>query len=205
MFLEAMIIAILITFSGSNMHQAMCKAVLHSKIIFFDSNPIGRILTRFSKDMVVFDLILPGLATFASNGAFRAIAVFTVVSIINPWLIIAAVIAMVLMALLTRIALRPMVETQRMDSMFRSPVHSTFSMLVDGVITLRAYEKNDFFAIDFLRNLEKGANVTFMNHAANRWLGIRIDFVIFMFASCTAALAVASKGILPTELLSFTL
>jgi len=92
-----------------------------------------------------------------------------------------------------------------MDSMFRSPVHSTFAMLVDGVITLRAYEKNEFFSIDFLRNLEKGANVTFMNHVANRWLGIRIDFVIFMFCTATAALAVASKGLIPVELLTFTL
>jgi len=89
----------------------MSKAVLHSKILFFDSNPIGRIVTRFSKDMTVFDLVLPGLATFASNGAFRAIGVFIVVSIINPWLTIAAVIAVILMVLLTRIALRPMVET----------------------------------------------------------------------------------------------
>ena len=110
MFIEAVIIAGLITYSGSNMHQAMCKAVLHSKIVFFDSNPIGRIVTRFSKDMVVFDMILPGLATFASNLGFRTIAVFTVVSIINPWLIIAAVFAIIMMALLTKVALRPMVE-----------------------------------------------------------------------------------------------
>lgn len=89
----------------------MSKAVLLSKIVFFDSNPIGRIVTRFSKDMTVMDLVLPGIATFASNLGFRAIAVFIVVSIINPWLLIAAVLALIVMAMLTKIAIRPLVET----------------------------------------------------------------------------------------------
>jgi hypothetical protein len=41
------------------MHAAMTKAVLRAKMLFFDSNPIGRIITRFSKDMNVLDLVMP--------------------------------------------------------------------------------------------------------------------------------------------------
>ena len=78
-------------------------------------------------------------------------------------------------------------------------------MIVDGLVTLRAYDKLDYFKIEFEHNLEKGANVTFMNHLANRWLGIRIDFVVFLFGFLAAILAVASKGIIPAELITFTL
>ena len=35
------------------------ERVLRSKIVFFDSNPIGRILTRFTKDAVIFDMNMP--------------------------------------------------------------------------------------------------------------------------------------------------
>lgn len=41
------------------MNQSMTERVLHASIQFFDSNPIGRIVTRFSKDIAVFDLIIP--------------------------------------------------------------------------------------------------------------------------------------------------
>ena len=47
----------------SNMYHTMSEKVLRSNILFFDSNPIGRILTRFSKDMAVMDLIAPSLST----------------------------------------------------------------------------------------------------------------------------------------------
>jgi hypothetical protein len=44
-----------------------------------------------------------------------------------------------------------------------------------------------------------------MNHLANRWLGIRIDFVVFLFSILAAVLAVASKGIISPEMITFTL
>ena len=49
------VILFFILASIDNIHKTMSLAVLRSKILFFDSNPIGRILTRFSKDIVVFD------------------------------------------------------------------------------------------------------------------------------------------------------
>lgn len=45
--------------SATNLHDMMVKRVLRAKIVFFDSNPIGRIVTRFSKDLITFDLIVP--------------------------------------------------------------------------------------------------------------------------------------------------
>jgi len=51
--------------SATNLHDAITKRVLRATILFFDSNPIGRIVTRFSKDLITFDLIMPILAIIA--------------------------------------------------------------------------------------------------------------------------------------------
>ena len=45
----------LILESTNNIHRKMSSVLLRAKILFFDTNPVGRILTRFTKDMVVFD------------------------------------------------------------------------------------------------------------------------------------------------------
>lgn len=78
-------------------------------------------------------------------------------------------------------------------------------MVVNGLITLRAYKKIDFFKIDFENNLEKGANVTFCNQMTNRWLGIRVDSVVLVFGMATATMAIVMKGVISADLLAFSL
>jgi ABC-type multidrug transport system fused ATPase/permease subunit len=45
----------MVLLSSTNLLKKMTEKVIRAKILFFDSNPIGRILTRFSKDMVILD------------------------------------------------------------------------------------------------------------------------------------------------------
>lgn len=77
----------------SNMHLEMCRKVLSAKIVFFDSNPVGRILTRFSKDMAVLDLVMPPISIVMTYGIFRALTVAISIIVINYWLLIPAAIA----------------------------------------------------------------------------------------------------------------
>jgi len=74
--------------STTNMHNAMTNKVLRASVLFFDSNPIGRITTRFAKDVVVLDLMVPPIAVFTSVFAFRTIFIAITICVINPWLLI---------------------------------------------------------------------------------------------------------------------
>jgi hypothetical protein len=60
----------------------MTLRLLRAKISFFDTNPLGSILTRFSKDLTVCDMILSYYYMHAFIGIFRCIAVFTSLSIV---------------------------------------------------------------------------------------------------------------------------
>lgn len=42
--------------AANNMHGAMIDKISRAPILFFDSNPVGRIMTRLSKDMTILDL-----------------------------------------------------------------------------------------------------------------------------------------------------
>jgi hypothetical protein len=86
------------------------------------------------------------------------------------------------------------VESQRLDSVARSPVHSTFAVLVQGLVTLRAYSCISFLKIEFENNVNKGANATFCNITATRWLGFRIDLLFFVFGTSTVAFCILLKG-----------
>lgn len=42
-----------------NLHHKMVKNLVRGKVLFFDNNPVGRIASRFSKDLSVGDFIVP--------------------------------------------------------------------------------------------------------------------------------------------------
>ena len=84
------------------MHNKMTEKVLRSDMVFYDSNPIGRIITRFSKDIVVTDMAIPGISIFVTQGVLRTISVFITIAIINPWLLIPILIGLVYMIYITK-------------------------------------------------------------------------------------------------------
>jgi ATP-binding cassette, subfamily C (CFTR/MRP), member 4 len=205
MFIRAIVIFKIILRSGTNMHTKMTESILRTNIVFFDSNPIGRIINRFAKDMGIFDLVMPAMAVFVSGGAFRVIAVLITVSVVNPWISLVTLFVLVCCGLLSKHVLPAMIESQRMDTLYRGPVHTSFAMVVSGLITLRAYKKIDYFKIDFSRNMEKGADVVFCNIIAQRWLGIRIDLIVFVFGVATCAISIVMKDSLESQLVAFSL
>jgi len=64
------------------MHNIMAEKVIRSPVVFFDSNPSGRISTRFTKDLTIMDLMFPGITVFVTNSALRIISVAIVVAVI---------------------------------------------------------------------------------------------------------------------------
>ena len=50
----------MIVLCSYKIHEKMLKSVLHSKMKFFESTPIGRILNRFSNDIMTIDFKLNG-------------------------------------------------------------------------------------------------------------------------------------------------
>jgi len=60
-FVRSLLLQKFFLMSSTGMHNKMTEKVIRSKILFFDSNPSGRIITRFMKDMALLDFLLPAL------------------------------------------------------------------------------------------------------------------------------------------------
>ena len=92
------------------MHKAMTKAVGQSSLEFFENNPVGVIITRFSKDLTILDMLLPVITSIVTQGIFRAISVVITVSSVNPIVIVFAVLGLIYMLKIVKLAIGPMVE-----------------------------------------------------------------------------------------------
>ena len=65
--LATLSIAFLYLYFSQQLHNKMLKSVTRAPILFFDSNPLGRIINRFSKDTAVSDGTLPEQAYIFSG------------------------------------------------------------------------------------------------------------------------------------------
>ncbi|KAJ7371719.1 hypothetical protein OS493_023054 [Desmophyllum pertusum] len=45
--------------SSNRLHNSMLSSILKAPVLFFDTNPVGRILNRFSRDIGIVDELLP--------------------------------------------------------------------------------------------------------------------------------------------------
>ena len=100
---------------------------------------------------------------------------------------------------------RVMIEAQRRDAESRGPIHGTFAMVINGMVSLRASNKVSFFRQEFANNLELGSNATFCYVIANRWIGIRLDILCAITISFICFFIVFLKGTIETPLLIMSL
>ena len=72
---------------SKRLHDKMVVATLQAPFLFFDSNSVGRILNRFSKDIGQLDEQLPRTFQLAIDSTLNVLAPLIVTAVTNPWLI----------------------------------------------------------------------------------------------------------------------
>jgi ABC-type multidrug transport system fused ATPase/permease subunit len=163
--------------AGVASHRALLMGVLHAPMRFFESNPVGRIINRFSRDLETIELNLPSSIIDAGHCLFETIAVCVVIAIIAPVTLI--IIGPITVAYYTLQRMyRPMSrDTQRMYSITLSPVFALLSESLSSIETLRASRISDVFTRRFRAYLDENTRVSYNQTGANRWIGIRLELL----------------------------
>lgn len=191
--------------SITNMTNKITERVLRAQILFFDSNPIGRILTRFTKDVSLLDLIYPQQSLMVVNGILRTIAVVVTACIINPYILIPSAICLVLMIFFMKVGSANMQQGKIIDQLEREPINSTLTLLFNGLVSCRISEKIPYFKQGFMNAMYRGTNAMFCSNMISRWIGIRLDMTCTLFSVCVAWLCIIMKKKTNTTTLIVTL
>lgn len=132
--------------SSESLHDDIVTALLKAPVLFFDSNPIGRILNRFSKDIGCMDEVLPKTFLFAVQLVLFVLTAALVPLIANAWLAAVVVPIIILYVYIARYFMKTSRELKRLESVCRSPVLSHISETLDGLDTIRSRGRQREFA-----------------------------------------------------------
>jgi len=140
---------------SERLHDKMVVAILQAPVLFFDSNPVGRILNRFSKDIGCVDELLPKTFLFSIQLVLLVIASILVPVVTNPWLVLVAVPTTAAVVYISKYYLKTARELKRLESICRSPVFSHLSETLNGLDTIRTRGRQKDFVDQFYRYVGK--------------------------------------------------
>ena len=137
--------------SSERLHDKMVLSILHAPVLFFDVNPAGRILNRFSQDVGCMDEELPMKFVFLIQVFLLLFFSLLVPTVANVWILLIVVPFVILFVYLTSYYLRTSRELKRLESICRSPVFSHFSETMTGLDTIRTQKMEKEFIDRFYR------------------------------------------------------
>ncbi|XP_019738054.1 multidrug resistance-associated protein 4-like isoform X10 [Hippocampus comes] len=87
-FVRSLVFFNVLVSSAQTLHNGMFDSILRTPVHFFQINPIGRILNRFSKDIGHLDSLLPWTFVDFTQVFLQVLGVVIVSTIIMPWILI---------------------------------------------------------------------------------------------------------------------
>ncbi|KAK9870720.1 hypothetical protein WA026_008289 [Henosepilachna vigintioctopunctata] len=135
--------------ASKKLHNLMFSNILHAKMRFFDTNPSGRILNRFSNDMGIIDEKLPISTLMTLQTVGIASGIMVMVFIKSVYMIIPAIILGVIIGWLRGFFLTTAQNIKRLESIAKAPVFSYVTTSLNGLQTIRASNAEDMVKREF--------------------------------------------------------
>ncbi|KAI9205349.1 P-loop containing nucleoside triphosphate hydrolase protein [Polychytrium aggregatum] len=170
--------------------RKMLQSVLRAPMYFFNTNPHGRLMNRFSKDLNLADESLPLIQFDFLQCAFMVLGTMVLSIVVIPYVVVLLPPIGIAFYYLRKYYIATSRQVKRLEGITRSPVYATIPATLEGLSTVRAFNAEERFMSRFVHLQNENTTVYFINITAARWLGFRLDFLSAIYLTCVTFLAV---------------
>lgn len=165
------------------LHDTMFGCILAATMRFFDTNPSGRVLNRFSKDMGAVDEQLPRAMLESIQVLLVMSGILTMVTIVNYWLMIPVVVMGFFFYKVRGIYVATAQDVKRLEGTTRSPVFSHISASLNGLSTIRAFEAQEMVSKEFDSHQDLHTSAWFLLLVTSNAFGFWLDCISATFTA----------------------
>nr|KYP49508.1 ABC transporter C family member 10 [Cajanus cajan] len=181
--------------SSKYLFLQLINSLFRAPMSFYDSTPLGRILSRVSSDLSIVDLDIPFILSYIVAGSIYFYSNLTVLAIVT-WQVLVVSIPMIYIAIsLQRYYFSTAKEVMRVNGTTKSFVANHVAETIAGAVTIRAFEEEDRFFEKNLGLVDINASSFFHSFASNEWLIQRLEIVgAVLLASAALCMVMLPPG-----------
>ena len=138
--------------AAESYHQKMLDKIVKSTVLFFDTNPVGQVLNRFSGDIGVMDKYIPLAIMDLTNMTFGIGSIIITVAIINPIILGPYAAVIITIGLIVRFTFPAVKQAKLLELRSKGPLFGLLSATLSGIVIIRVYRQADAFQQRF-RNI----------------------------------------------------
>jgi len=157
-------------------HEKMLNRIIQAPVYFFDSNPIGNILNRFSNDVGTLDRFLSLICMDVLDNVFFIFTVIITVSIIDPVHLAPLAGEVIFIFVALTFCYHGVQQTKKYDLATRGPLFSLFSSSLSGIVIIRSYNQGELFQEKFKHQLHSNIKGSIGFALTSRFLAFCCDF-----------------------------
>ncbi|KAJ0989297.1 hypothetical protein J5N97_007653 [Dioscorea zingiberensis] len=175
LFTRSVFVVVLGLQSSKSLFSQLLNSLFRAPMLFFDSTPLGRILSRVSSDLSIVDLDVPFSFAFSISATLTAFSNLGVLSAVTPQILFVAIPVIFATIKLQRYYLASAKELMRINGTTKSLVANHLAESLSGAMTIRAFKEEDRFFAKSLELIDKSASPFFLNFASSEWLIQRLE------------------------------
>ncbi|KAJ5554087.1 hypothetical protein N7513_004046 [Penicillium frequentans] len=179
---------VIVPAASQNLHSTMLHVCMSAPMSFLSNVETGALVTRFSQDIRLVDMILP--RAFISTGFqfFAAIAQGAIAIASLPYLAAALPPVIGLLVLIQRFYLKTSRQLRLLEIELKSPLYTHFIESLAGVTTIRAFAWTHATSNRMISMLDTAQKPYYLLLCIQRWLSLVLNLIV-------AALTVLLVGV----------
>ncbi|KAH7682389.1 Xenobiotic-transporting ATPase protein [Dioscorea alata] len=175
LFARSALIVVLGLQSSKSLFSQLLNSIFQAPMLFFDSTPIGRILSRVSSDLSIVDLDVPFSLMLCISNILNALSNLGVLAVVTPQILFVVIPVICVAIKLQKHYFTSAKELMRINGTAKSLVANHLAESLSGAMTIRAFKEEERFFAKSLELIDKNASPFFLNFASTEWLIQRLE------------------------------
>ncbi|KAJ3198882.1 hypothetical protein HDU82_000905 [Entophlyctis luteolus] len=176
------------TRASMRLHTEALEGVFNVPMTFFEGNPIGRITSRFGKDIDDIDNLLPEALRITVFTLSLVLTNLVSVAVLFPAFFGALIPALWFYYTLQGYYRKGTKQVKRLEAMTRGPLTAHLTSTINGAILIRSHPTaREYFEREFLQLLSDHLEPCFSFFHMQRWLSLRLEGVSALLVAAAAA------------------